>query len=246
MVPEFPRALLRESSHSWNLSGRAKTPGATADSFAPIVRSDGGGFWSCVMTDISLSGVKGMALVDRQRQRVATLLWRAVRNICDGGVNAVVVPRNDALVIPFPAGVARGRDVLHAGDIPFSDGFGYYESAIDVVCAGAAAERATAMTLQLNFCGPLLGGEAFSIEHDGASWRMYEIATVEYIAADQVNITFLPPLRGAVAIGDPIEFDRPRCTMRLAKTNSMDLAVRPWIPNAASVDFIECPLEDLT
>jgi hypothetical protein len=53
------------------------------------------------------------------------------------------------------------------------------------------------------------------------------------------TVTFMPPLRQATPDGTVIEFDRPRCTMRLAKTSSMDLSVAPWTFNTASVDFVE-------
>jgi hypothetical protein len=40
-------------------------------------------------------------------------------------------------------------------------------------------------------------------------------------------------------VGTIIEFDRPRCMMRLAQPSSMDLSINPWTFNSASVDFIE-------
>jgi hypothetical protein len=39
------------------------------------------------MSDISLSGRKGMQDAGRDRQKISALLWRAVRQVCDGGVN---------------------------------------------------------------------------------------------------------------------------------------------------------------
>jgi hypothetical protein len=244
---DFPRGLLRERSHSWNLVGVATTPGQNAQNVAPIIRSDGGGFWSCVMSDVSLSGVKGVKAHDRQRQRIATLLWRAVRQICDGGVNNIVVPRNDALFRPWPfqatsGGVAGGpAGVPHSDLAMFSDDAGYYQSMIDVTVAADAALRATGLAIQLNWCGGLMGGESFSIQHPTFGWRLYEIATVTYDSDTAARITFMPPLREAVSVGTPLEFDRPRCVMRLARTSSMDLTVQPWTFNNASVDFIEAP-----
>lgn len=235
-LPDFPRLLLRERSHSWNLAGVAATPGVTAQSVATIVRSDGGGFWSCSMADVSLSG-PGLG---RQRQRVATLLWRAVRQVCDGGVNAIVVPRNDALMRPWPAGMAQGADPIpHSDGSLFSDGSGYYQSIIDVVADTAADLRATSLDIKIIHCGELLGGESFSIPHETMGWRLYEIATVVYEDATHATITFMPPLREAVLAGVELEFDRPRCVMRLASPSSMNLSVAPWTFNSASVDFVE-------
>jgi hypothetical protein len=82
---------------------------------ATVIRSDGGGFWTCAMTDVSL-GARAIG-TNRTRQRNATLLWRAVRQLANGGASLLVVPRNDALFRPWPAGVA-----LAEVETPHSDG----------------------------------------------------------------------------------------------------------------------------
>jgi hypothetical protein len=239
MAVEFPRALLREKSHAWNLAGVAVSPGATAN-VATLVRSDGGGFWTCTMSDVSLSGRAGLS--GRDRQKVSTLLWRAVRQIADGGVNSIIVPRNDTLFVPWPEGVSRsiGIDVPHSDGALFDDSAGYYQSTIDVSC-NAADLRATSLDITITYAGELMGGESFSILHPTYGWRLYEIATVVPIDGTHATITFNPPLRQGVATGTPLEFDRPRCVMRLAQTSSMNLTVQPWTFNAASVDFVEAP-----
>lgn len=239
-TPDFPRLLLRERRHSWNLVGVATTAGVTAQSFAPFIRSDGGGFWSCTMSDISLGGNLPNA-VGRQRQRLSTLLWRAIRQICDGGVNVIIVPRNDALFRPWPPGIAQKNTILHSDSSPFSDGSTYYQTIIEVKVNGNASLRSTTLNLLLINCGTLVGGESFSILHDTMGWRVYEIATVNYTDATHATVTFMPPLREAVVSGTDVEFDRPRCMMRLAQPGSMDLSVNPWTFNSSSVDFIEAP-----
>jgi len=239
-APEFPRRLLREKNHAWNLLGVAATSGETASSVAVLTRSDGGGFWSCTMSDVQLGPRAPGA--DRQRQRLATLLWRAVRQICDGGVNLIVVPRNDALFRPWPAGIAQGESapVPHSDGALLSDGTGYYQSVIHATAA-AADLRDTALNLTLAQCGPLLGGESFSIRHKRMGWRLYEISTVVYSDATHAQVRFLPPLREAIDDGTDVEFDRPCCTMRLATPDAMDLTVAPWTFNSASVRFVESP-----
>lgn len=239
MTIEFPRRLLREKSHSWNLVGVAATPGQTAQSVAPIIRSDGGGFWSCSMSDISLSGARGLRGSDRQK--ISTLLWRAVRQICDGGVNAIVVPRNDARFRPWPVGLTQDvANVPHDDDTLFGDDSGYYQSVIEIMCATAAL-RATTLTIRINQGSLLWGGESFSINHATMGWRLYEISTVFMDEDDPAAgvITIMPPLREAVGDETPMEFDRPRCTMRLANPSSMNLTVQPWTFNSASVEFVE-------
>lgn len=240
MAIEFPRTLLRERSHSWNLVGTAMSS-ASALGVAPVVRTDGGGFWSCVMSDVRLSGIKGADLRGRQRQKQATLLWRAVRQLCDGGVRSIIVPRNDALFRPFPPGVKEYGLLPHSDASFFSDASGYYQAVVNIETASAAALRATSIALRTRYGAQLRGGESFAIEHAVAGWRIYEIATVDQVDDAVSIVTFNPPLREAVASGVYVEFDRPRCLMRLAKTSSMDLTVQPWTFNSGSLDFVEAP-----
>lgn len=238
MSVHFPRRLLRERSNSWNLLGVAATPGQTAQSVAPIVRSDGGGFWSCAMSDVSLSGGRGLRGTDRQK--ITTLLWRAVRQIADGGVTPIVVPRNDARFRPWPVGFPQGDpDPIPFGDSAlFSDGSGFYQPTISIT-ADAAALRSTSLDITILQAGALFGGESFSIQHETMDWRLYEIATVEYTDATHAVITFNPPLREAIEDDTELEFDRPRCLMRLASPSAMDLSVAPWTFNSGSANFVE-------
>jgi hypothetical protein len=237
MVAVFPRALLRERSHSWNLVAVAASAGSGILP-SSVVRSDGGGFWQCSMKDISLSGMKGMNLRGRDRQKVSTLLWRSIQQLCDGGVNPIVVPRNDALFRPMPAG-EKDKYTPHNDGSGFSDGSSYYQPTIWIEAGSNASLRATTMYMRLKHSADLQGGEAFSIEHPNAGWRMYSIATVAMEEDDLALVTFMPPLREAITAGTYLEFDRPRCTLRLRDPNSMDLTVQPWAFNSASVDFVE-------
>lgn len=239
MVPEFPRALLRERSHAWNIAGNTMAPGQTGAGVMTIGRSDGGGYWTCAMSAVSLSGRKSVGDVGRDRQKYSTLLWRAVRQLCAGGVNLIVVPRNDALFRPFPAGGKEYEAAQHSDGALFGDDTGYYQPVISVKTYAAANLRATTLGLQLLNCAQLVGGESFSINHPAVGWRLYEIATVEQVDGMHAVVTFNPPLREAVAVGTEVEFDRPRCTMRLLNPGAMDLSVQPWTFNSADVSFVE-------
>jgi hypothetical protein len=237
-IPAFPRRLLREKSHAWNLLGVAATAGQTATNVSVTVRSDGGGFWSCAMTDVSL-GARQPGQQGRERQRVATLLWRAVRQVANGGASPLVVPRNDALFRPWPPRLAQAVPPLpHGDDTLFSDETGYEQATIQVTSAGASL-RDTQLLLTLIDCAPLQGGECFSINHQTVGWRLYEIATVSPVDHDRLVVKVRPPLREDIVDGTVLEFDRPRCVMRLATPNAMDLTVQPWTFNSASVQFIE-------
>lgn len=217
----IPEKLLIEADHDWNIVGN--TMGAGQSSVASVdVRSDGGGFWVASLNNIQFLDAS------------YTLLWRAIRQIANGGVTPLIVRRNETLFAPFPLGEAEGESIPHSDDSLFSDGAGYYQTTIDVVAAESAALRATSLAITRNYCAELQGGEVFSILHPTFDWRMYEIATVD----DDV-ITFNPPLREAVTAGTQLEFDRPRCTMKLLNPAAMDLNIRSYPFSLASVKFVE-------
>lgn len=223
---EFPRKLLREADHDWNIVGNTAVSGQTATSSVDI-RSDGGGLWSASLNNIQFW------------DQSFTLLWRAVRQQCNGGINPIIVPRNDGVFAPFPVGPQPYNDIPHSDGTLFGDGVGYYQSIIDITCNSGAALRATSMTFNLNNCGSLRGGEVFSILHLTFGWRMYEIGSVTQIDATHAVVTFNPPLREAVTDGTQLEFDRPRCVMKLAKSSAMDLNITTWPFSLATVKFIE-------
>lgn len=222
---QFPPALLHEASHAWNIAGSVKNAGQT-DSASVDVRSDGGGFWTVALNDIQLW------------DRTQPLLWRAVRQLANGGVTPLVVSRSDQLQ-PWPNGVISYGAIGFSDTALFSDGTGFEQPVIDVATVGAAALRATSLQLVLLNSGALLGGEAFSIEHPTFGWRMYEIATVTATDATRATVTFNPPLREAVADGAAVEFDRPRCVMKLQTSSAMDLTLTVLPNSRGTAKFVE-------
>lgn len=227
MTLSFPRKLLREQNHDWNIVGNTATSGRTTGA-AVDVRSDGGGLWMA-----SLNSIRFMDPSD-------ALCWRAVRQACAGGVVPIVVPRNDAAFAPFPDALRDGYgNIPHGDGALFDDGSGYYQPVIVIATAFAALLRDVSLVIDIALAAALQGGEAFSILHPTMGWRLYEIATVEMLTATRAEITFNPPLREAVAAGTNLEFDRPRCTMKLVNAGAMDLNVTTWPFSLVSVKFVE-------
>lgn len=225
-IPAFPHKLI-EVDHDWNIVGNTATAGQTAASSVDI-RSDGGGLWVASLNNMQF------------RDASYALLWRAVRQICNGGINPIVVPRRDRTWAPFVGGIQPAYSPISYSDGSlFDDSSGFYQGAIDVTNNGGAPLRSTSMRLNLNNCAPLQGGESFSIKHPTMNWRLYEIGAVTVIDSTHSAISFNPPLREAILDGDDIEFDRPRCTMKLVNASSMDLNVTTWPFSVATVKFIE-------
>jgi hypothetical protein len=226
MAIYYPLKLMREFSHDWNIVGNTATAGQTAASSVDI-RSDGGGLWSASLNNIQFW------------DQTDTLLWRAVRQLCNGGVNPIIVPRNDGIFAPFPVGPRVNNPVAFGDGTLFSDGTGFYQNVTAVKCTGGAALRATSMTLNLINCAAFRGGESFSILHPTMGWRLYEIATAVIVDSTHTTVTFNPPLREAVLDKDEIEFDQPRCTMKLLNAAAMDLNVTTWPFSLETVKFVE-------
>jgi hypothetical protein len=222
----FPSDTIIETDHDWNLVGTTAVSGL-ASSVAIDVRSDGGGLWSASLNNM------------RFLKKEHTLLWRAVRQICGGGVNPIVVPRIDDVFRPFPEGASAYQNVSHSDGALFSDDTGYYQPVISVVTYDGAELRDTILGLQLINCADLIGGEIFSINHPTAGWRLYEIGTVDKIDATHTIVTFNPPLREDVPSGTEVEFDRPRCLMKLQNSSAMDLNTTTYPFSLAQVKFIE-------
>jgi hypothetical protein len=223
MYVEFPRKLW-EADHDWNIVGSVMSSGVTTAG-AVDVRSDGGGFWSASLNNI------------RFIDRTYTLLWRAVRQLATA--QPIIVHRRDTTWSPFPNGTTEYGTIPHSDDALFSDGSDYYQPVIDVETYADASLRDTTLYLKLNNCDALVGGESFSINHDTWSWRLYEIATVEYIDETHVQVTFNPPLREAVPSGTLVEFDRPRCVMKLVNSAAMDFNATTYPFSLATAKFIE-------
>lgn len=239
VYPELPPILRREGSIEWNTIGNQFSPGQTLSGIAPSIRTDGGGLWSAVLSNIMLSGASTSNGVQNGDQHRA---FRALRVLANGGASPIIVPRHD-IIQPWP--VVGGVPLVSYGAIPhddgsfFSDGTGYYQPVIDAVSVGSAALRDTSIVIEFIYGSPLGGGECFSILHPTMNWRMYEISTIADDGFGNSVVSFLPPLREAVTNVTAIEFDSPRCLMRLATLDGMHSKLdAPWI-STQSMAFLE-------
>lgn len=230
---EFPPALMFEATVDWNIVGGTSSAGQTDQGTLPIITLSGGGYWMAKLNDIQ-------PVDDLDSVR----LFRAMRIIADGGSAIIIVPRHDVLQ-PWPvvAGVqiTSYSPVTHDDGTYLSDGTGYAQDVIDIT-SGAAALRATSMNVTINNGSALQGGETFSITHDVIGEHLYEIGGVFDNGDGTYEIQYRPPLRGAIASGTRLNFDQPRCCMRLSAQDAMafKLGSYPYLPQ--SVTFIEANL----
>lgn len=223
-----PLALARRVARpKWNLGGNLEGPGITDAGTMPESRTDGGGLWLAQWPDIHL------------RRGADARTFGALRMRSSGSAAPIVVP----CLTPFqPALIlSNGRRLADWGDIPHDDGSvhddgsGYDQPLIVAEAVNAAALRATSLTIAFEAAITLKNRECFSVLHADMNWRLYEINWVETDLAGHIFVKFLPPLRQAIAAGEPLEFDNPRCVMKVEGIDGMeqDIGAFPYGPVGA-------------
>jgi hypothetical protein len=133
--------------------------------------------------------------------------------------------------------------VPHSDGTPFSDDSLYRSSGADCIVSAVAngqsgGLRATIFDIRLTSGRPLIGGERFSYEgRNGWGMRAAEIYSLEDRGAGVTRVTFQPPIRGGIAAGDRLDFDRVRCRMRRTTQASNPLSMGAF--SSADISFQE-------
>lgn len=166
--------------------GMTASGGRSLSGYEDVIRTDGGGFIVAEFTN------------GETWEREDTLAWRALTDGMDGGAIPVVVHFCDRLHQPI-------------GDAYTVPGTTYATKGAQASATTAAALRATSLRLAIVSEKPLVGGEWFTIVHPTWGERAYRIIDIQ---GDTIQIR--PPLREAIAAGTPLDFDDPRCRMRLS------------------------------
>lgn len=227
----WPRILQRDRSWKWELGARTVSGGRSLSGLMPTARFDGGGMWMAELGDVQVSSA------DHVRA------WRALTARLDSGATPVVLEARDERFAPWP--LLDGAPVVSPYTATFSDGATFSDETVlesEVIAAELvedAALRATTITISLSNAEPLRGGEHFSIQHDTFSHRLYRVGKVVIDDDGNSVVTIRPPLREATAAGTRVEFDNPKCIMRLADPDAMDLMLERRIYGSASVKFVE-------
>jgi hypothetical protein len=137
--------------------------------------------------------------------------------------------------------------VPHSDGTFFSDGSGYLGGPIEARLIEDAAHAATTLKIRVLGAEPFIGAEPFTIVHPNAAERLYAVNAVVDAAevsndADEVvgfdyEVEIEPPLRERAAAADEVDFNTPRCAMRLQDSNGMPLPED--VVSFGTVAFIE-------
>jgi hypothetical protein len=197
--------------------GSVTDGGTSLSGISDKIESDGGGYLQADFTN------------GTTRTKAQGNAWRAITDGLGGGATAIIVMLcAERLFQP----VGAMASVPHSDSTPFDDGSLYSSGGADYTATAPAALRATSMTIAGTSELPLIGGELFSILHETWGWRAYRINAI-----DGATINFLPPLREAIAADTQLEFDTPRCQMRLAQATENPTEMGRF--TACSASFVE-------
>jgi len=191
--------------------------GTSLNGISDVDYNDGGGFWQWSLGSATFGG-RG----DDKRDK--TLAWRAFNAGLSGGQPAIF-----KVCDRYHQPVYGLKTVPHDDDTPFDDSTEYASPGAE--CTVVSVDNgqidglnATIITISLASERPLRGGERFGyVGANGWGERLAEISSVTQVGAN-LQITFQPPIRGGIAVGDALNFDEPKCVMRRASqpTNALN------------------------
>ncbi len=207
---EFPRSLMRDRRWQMDLVAKSATGGRSFAGPMPTVRMDGGGVWMLNIGDVQVSTQDNVKA------------WRALGAMLDGGATDFIVPVREELMVPVPVIYDSNGNRIYR----LLDEDGFESEMISATLASSAALRATSLTIDIDTSDvELRGGEMFSLEHPTHSHKAYRIGLVTDNEDGTWDVNFRPPLREAADAGDKVQFDYPKCVMRLADPQVMDLTL---------------------
>lgn len=235
MAYVWPFRLLTPARQKTTLTRQIVRGGFTLTGDEVVGRLDGGGRWTTELAEIQV----------RDRDRInAARAWSAH---LDGGATDVVMPIWDLAFAP--RGWRAGKLALPGRAEPgeprdwFNQPVGFGEPLMVADLAASAPLRATSLRISLAQGAGLAAGQHFSIEHPTKGWRLYRIARVTS-PGTTATVEIRPPLRAAVSAGMAVEFDVPRCLMRVTPESAAGLEpdiemLRRGLPISAT--FREAP-----
>lgn len=221
MLDTWPIHLFWPSAMRWRRVSVTSGGGQGANGLMRIVRTDGGGRWRCEMT------VPLLRIPDIKAAR-------AIIEEQDGGAAQILVPFFPDAEAPYPLGMPAPL-VTHSDGSTFDDETMYQSGAIEVTLAQAAALRATTVYPDVVASGLIGGGEMFSIDHPIYGEHLYCITRL----LDDGGWRIRPPLRWATDADTPINFDNPKCVMRLINAEEAMEEIRPPYISSLTLVFEE-------
>ncbi len=156
--------------------------------------------------------------------------WQAWEDHLDGGATKVLVPVPELRLAPRPiAGGAPGRpsQLMATSDDPyFPEAVAFASPWIVASIDGAAALRATQITIDMEAGSRLKGGERFAINNPTTGRRVHRVRRVLSRDGQKATVSIRPPLREAVVNNQAVDFDWPSVVATLMPEADMSPQIR--------------------
>lgn len=193
-----------------------------------VVAIDGGGAWQWSLSNATFGGRK-------PGQSDLTLSWRALTSSLNGGQPAVFL-LCDRLHQPVGPGISYPHDQ----PLTFDAG----ASTVAAVANGQTGGL-NATIIDVAFVGVkrALPGMRFTHVHPTWKDRCYDIKDITDNPDGTIRLTFIPPVRGGIAVGDALDFDNPRCIMKRSSppTNAIDPVTLQTTAQITLVEYMVDP-----
>jgi hypothetical protein len=197
----WPLRSLPPKGIQWEPTGGRVAGGRSLGGVVQEGRFDGGPFWTLSLT--------GMAIQTVAKIRLA----KALRGLLDSGL-PIEVDTREAAFTGLAAGATRDSVPFSDGSA-FDDGSEFDASPVTATVVADTPLRATSLTFDQVGLSALQGGEEFTVV-TASGPRMHRIIEVGGTIA-QPTVSFIPPLREAVIEGQALDFNRPRCAMKMVQ-----------------------------
>ena len=213
--------------------GASIEAGISQSGLSSAVDISGGGFVAIKYSNVQLSNAGATQLK----------YWSQLRGQLVGGVRQITVPFLIDFMQPRPAIGYDYADFACTDGLTTTDGFGTTDMRPLTTCAGALALNAGQVTFSYPTSVAITGGEWFDLLHATKGYRSYEITDVISSSVVGSNTSYVvairPTIREITASGAVMNFERPRCNMRLEPGTDMPFDIESAWVSRPEVSFIE-------
>lgn len=237
--PTLYANLLGPASTSTDVVGSAIDGGRNGAGESQSIEMSGGGLLTATYTDCKIVSKEQLEYINFLGARL------------NGGFRYINVPIITDWFGPFPT--IGGLPAPFVTGIPHSDGSlftdtsGYSQATVWGEVLAAASGNAGIISMRVyGLNRPLRWSDWFSIYHPTKGWRAYRYWEVQ-AAVDGNNgqpytdytLALAPPLREAVAVGDRVEFARPRFVGKFKADFTLPSVVEAYFVTQQTIQFSE-------
>ncbi len=217
-LPIFPAHVLNPDPVRAGIAGRLISGGTSLSGDETVIQTDGGGRIEITYGEMDLDDPDNRRLYD---------IWQ---DYFSAG-NPALIPVLALELAPVPDG-ASSAFVANDPYFPTAAGFSPYYVIAETV--GAASLRATSIVVEVS-----QGDAPKHATWFGLGARAYRIQRVESLGSNQYLLSFLPPLRAAIADGTYVNFDWPcvQCRAVLGQDLIPNISLGQY--GSISIAFVE-------